>query len=81
MENRAELGRGIVYNSGGSRGEPPGVAPPPLFLDQTAARRAEKDFFCDRSPYLRGWLTAPHPPPPPYLKVWIRRCIRRNYYI
>ena len=33
----------------------PGVSPP-LFLDQTQARRAEKNFLGDR-------------PPPPYLKV------------
>ena len=35
---------------------------PPLFLDQTEARRAEK-FFLE---------TAPPPSPPPYPKVWIR---------
>ena len=45
--------------SGGSRGG----ARPPLFLDQTEARRAEKNCFWDRSPhYLRVWLTAPPPP-------------------
>ena len=33
---------------------PGGAARPPLFLDQTEARRAEKDFFGDRPP---------HPPP------------------
>ena len=32
--------------------------PPPLFLDQTEARK-------------NSFETAP-PPPPPYLKVWIR---------
>jgi len=31
---------------------------PPLFLDQTEARRAEKNVF-------------EIPPPPPYLRVWI----------
>ena len=40
-------------NSGGSRG-----GPPPSFLDQTEARRAEKSF-----------LGTGHPP---YLRVWIR---------
>ena len=36
-----------------------GPGPPPLFLDQIEARRAEKYiFFGDRAP--------------PYLKVWIR---------
>ena len=41
---------------------------PPLFLDQTEARRAEKIF----------WRPLPFPPPPPpsYLKVWIRQCQR-----
>ena len=39
------------------------VGPPPLFLDQTEARRAEKKiFFGDRPPlppYQRVWMTAP----------------------
>ena len=39
----------------------PAASPPPLFLDQTEARRAEN--------FLE---TAPPPPHPPYLKVWIR---------
>ena len=38
-----------------------GSAPPPLFLDQTEAQRAEKKFFGYRPP----------PPPPPCLKVWL----------
>jgi len=46
--------------SGGSRG---GDCPPPptrpLFLDQTKARRAKKNFG-DPSPlYIRIWMTAP----------------------
>ena len=43
-------------------GERPGEAssPPPLFLDQTDARRDEKKFLWDRaSPYLRVWMTVP----------------------
>ena len=45
---------------------------PPLFLDQTEARRAQKRFF---------WRPPPPPPPPPplFLKVWIRHCIISNY--
>ena len=39
----------------GTEGPPP---PPSLFLDQTEARKAEKNLFGDRAP--------------PYLKVWIR---------
>ena len=51
-------------------GEGPGGAPPPplppLFLDESEVRRAEKNFFLDIVP-------PPRPPPPlPYLKVWIR---------
>ena len=46
-------------------GEGPGgeAGPPPLFLDHTEARRAEKSFFGDRSPpYLRVWMTGLPPP-------------------
>ena len=40
--------------------EGPG-APPPLFLDQTEARKAEKCFFGDHPPftYLRIWMIGP----------------------
>ena len=41
-------------------GEGPGGAVPPLFLDQTEARRAEK----------KNLETTP--PLPPYLRVWMR---------
>ena len=41
----------------------PGEGPsprPPLIVDQTEARRAEKIFFGDRAPaYLRVWMTPP----------------------
>ena len=53
--------------SGGSRG---GARVPPLFLDQTVARGAEKIFFLAPPP--------PPPPPPLYLKVWIRHWIIQN---
>ena len=51
----------IVICSGGSRGGGPG---PPLFLNQTEARRAQKNFFGDRlpPPFLRVWMTGPPPP-------------------
>ena len=40
-----------VEFSGGSRGRAQGSPPaPPLFLDQTEARRAEKIFIGDRPP-------------------------------
>ena len=44
------------------QGRGPGARPPPLFLGQSEARRAEK---------IRGWI----PPPPLYPKVWIRHCL------
>ena len=40
------------------------LPPPPLFLDQTEARGAEKNFFGDPPPYLRVWMT-----PSSFLKV------------
>ena len=44
----------------------------PLLLDQTEARKVEKNFpESGLLPYLRVWNTAP---PLPYLKVWIRHC-------
>ena len=57
----------MLYTTGSKLpvADPGGVARgtrlPPLFLDQTEARRAEK-FFLETAP----------PSPPPYLKVWIR---------
>ena len=55
---------------GGSREGAQGAQPPPLFLDQTEARRAEK--FFDAAPSLSHGLD--DRPPHPYLKVWIRHC-------
>ena len=50
----------------GTRGDQP-----PLFLDQTKARRAEKIFWRPLPPpYLRVGVTGA----PPNLKVWIRHC-------
>ena len=46
-----------------------GIAPggrPPLFSDQSEARRAEKDFFW--APPLGFWVT-PSPPPPPKTSI------------
>ena len=49
---------------------------PPLFLDQTEARRAEKNFFETRPPHpLSQGLDGSSPP---YLKVWIRHCNKLN---
>ena len=59
------------YSRGGSRGGTRGVRPP-LFLDQTQVRRAEKNSYKTQPPpYLRIWMTVP----PRNLKVWIRYCI------
>ena len=54
-------------------GEGPEEPTPPLFLDQTKARRAEKKIGGPGPPYLRIWMTAPSLPPS-YLKVCIRHC-------
>ena len=46
----------------------------PLFLDQNETRRAEKKFVWAPPLISRsGW------PPPLYLKVWIRHCLRTIY--
>ena len=42
---------------------PGGPGAPPVFLNQTEARRADEFFFFETSPsppYLRVWMTAPH---------------------
>ena len=56
------------------QGRGPGGGGAPTIVDQTVARRAEKDFQPDFSPpppsYLRFWMIVPSP----YLKVWIRHC-------
>ena len=47
--------------------------PAPLFLDQTKARRVEKNFLetCPPPPLSKGLDDRP---PSPHLKVWIRHC-------
>ena len=53
----------LPHSSGGSRGGARGARPPPpLFLDQTGARRAEKNFFGDCSPALFQGLDDRVPP-------------------
>ena len=49
------------------QGKDPG-GPPPLFLDQTEARRAENCLGRPDAPLSKGLDDRP----PPYLKVWIR---------
>ena len=51
--------------SGGSRGGVRG--PAPLFVDQTATQRAEKNVFETWVPPLSQGLDERHPPPPPPL--------------
>ena len=53
------------FTSDRSRGGARGARPsPPLFLDQTEAQRAEKEFFWRPGPPLSQGLNY-HPPPPP----------------
>ena len=61
-----------ILSSGGSRGGAQGgPRPPPSFLGQAEARRAEKIFLeTGYPPCLRVWMT----PPPTYLNIWIRHC-------
>ena len=64
-QERPRINRGVCKVA--DPGEGPGP-PPPLFLDQTEARRAEKILGGGPGPpYLRVWMTAPAF----YLKVWI----------
>ena len=53
-----------IYTSKADPGEGPG-GPPPLFLDKTETRRAEKKKFLEIAPlppYLRVWMTTSLPP-------------------
>ena len=61
---------------GGSPPPPPSPAPH-LFLDQTEARRAEKNIWRPPPPPLSQGLDN-RPPTTPYLKVWIRHCFVYN---
>ena len=57
---------GSASTSGGSKGGGLGGARlPPLLLDQTEARRAEKVFFKTAPPLSQGLGDSPHTPPPP----------------
>ena len=54
--------------------------PPPFFLDQTEARRAENIFLGDRSPPLSKGLDDPHPPPPQHTTLSPLRLITCHHY-
>ena len=55
-----------MWYSGGSRGGARVALVSLLFLDQTEARRAKKQFFFETAPLLsRGVDDRPTPPPPP----------------
>ena len=62
-------------------GEVPGELGPPLFLDQTQARRAEKNLFEYRPPPLFQGLDDRAPPlsegldPPLYGALRLNRCL------
>ena len=63
LEDKSYLVYFVDVSSAGSRVGPRGGAPPPpLFLVQTEARRAEKIFFGDRPPALSN---GPDDRPPP----------------
>ena len=57
----------------------------PIFLDQTESRRAEKNLFRDRPPYLRvGRVGMTAPPPPLYdgleTPLVLANVTNRHYY-
>ena len=59
---QAEVHLPVRWFSGGSRGGARGTLGPPLFLDQTETRRAEKKFVSETGPpptYLRVWMIPP----------------------
>ena len=61
-----------VVFSGVSRGGGGRVRCPLSFRPKRGPKGREKFFFETGPPlYLRIWMTQPHPPPPPNLKVWI----------
>ena len=72
-----------LYGSGRSRGGARGAQAPPLFLDQTEARRAKKNFFEDHPPYLRVWMTGPPLSEgldlPLYGAFQLNRCLSKYY--
>lgn len=52
--------------------DPGGGPGAPLFLGETKARRAKKNFFGRPASSLSSWMTAPPPPSSLYyLKVWV----------
>ena len=66
---------GSVSDSGESRGGARGTRP--LFLDQAEAQGPKKNFL-RAGPLLSRGLDDP---PPPYLKVWIRHCLRNEHKV
>ena len=59
---------------------PGGARLPPLFLNQTEARRTEKCLLDTGSPrYLRFWMTAPSPPRPNHLSQGLDPTLRTLY--
>ena len=62
---------------GGSRGGARGPGPSLIFRPNWGPK-GRKHVFGDRGPpYLRVWMTTPHPPA--YLNVWIRQWYRWSY--
>ena len=70
-----------LYGSGGSRGGAQGARGPPLFLDQTEARRPKKIFLENTPPLSQGLDDRPPPSlaegldPPLYGALRLNRCL------
>lgn len=74
LEDKSYLVYFVDVSSAGSRGGARGGRPPPLFLVQTEAQRAEKIFLGDRPLALSN---GPDDRPPLISKVWIRLPLSR----
>ena len=61
----------VTECSGGSRGGARGARPPPLFLDSTEARRAEKVIILGDHPRFHPLCKGLDDRDPPFLKVWV----------
>ena len=65
-------------NAAANPGEGPGSAPPPLMFRPNWGPKGRKMFFLSPGPSLLGDRSPAPPPPPCYLKFWIRHwtCVR-----
>jgi len=63
------------------QGRGPGGPGPPLFLDQTEARRAEKFFWRPPPSLSQGLDDRASPPSFIWLRVWIRQCLDLSRFV